>query len=52
MLAWKMEGTKLYQLLPKEMFENCKLTEPLIEAIDHQPDQNNEYTSWQLRKRK
>ena len=46
MLAWKTEGTKLYQLLPKEMFENCKLTELLSEATDYQPDQNNEYSSW------
>ena len=52
MLAWKTEGTKLYQLLPKEMFENCRLTEPLNEATDQQPEQNNDYTSWQLRKRK
>jgi phenylacetic acid degradation protein/carnitine operon protein CaiE len=31
MIAWKTEGTKLYQLLPKEMFESWKEVEPLRE---------------------
>ena len=31
MLAWKTEGTKLYQSLPKEMFEGWKECEPLRE---------------------
>jgi phenylacetic acid degradation protein/carnitine operon protein CaiE len=29
MIKWKTEGTKLYQSLPKEMFENWKPCEPL-----------------------
>src|ERR1044071_3676869 len=29
MIAWKTEGTKLYQALPKEMFESWKECEPL-----------------------
>src|SRR6266496_6767416 len=29
MIAWKAKGTKLYQQLPKEMFESFKLCEPL-----------------------
>jgi phenylacetic acid degradation protein len=31
MIAWKTEGTKLYQALPKEMFENWNECEPLRE---------------------
>lgn len=31
MIAWKTEGTKLYQRLPKEMFESWKEVEPLRE---------------------
>jgi phenylacetic acid degradation protein/carnitine operon protein CaiE len=29
MIAWKTEGTRLYQALPKEMFESWKECEPL-----------------------
>ena len=29
MIAWKTEGTKLYQALPKEMHESWKVCEPL-----------------------
>jgi phenylacetic acid degradation protein len=32
MIAWKTEGTKLYQKLPKEMFESWKECEPLREV--------------------
>ena len=31
MINWKSEGTKLYQSLPKEMFESLKECEPLTE---------------------
>jgi len=37
MIQWKTEGTKLYQQLPKEMYESWKECEPLREIID----QNN-----------
>lgn len=30
-MEWKTAGTKLYQSLPKEMFENWKPCEPLRE---------------------
>jgi phenylacetic acid degradation protein/carnitine operon protein CaiE len=43
MLAWKTEGTKLYQSLPKEMFENWKECEPLSEIPDHLPLQAKDY---------
>src|SRR5258705_1165247 len=32
MIAWKTEGTKLYQKLPKEMFESWRECEPLRET--------------------
>jgi carbonic anhydrase/acetyltransferase-like protein (isoleucine patch superfamily) len=31
MMAWKAEGTRLYQQLPKECFDTLKLCEPLRE---------------------
>ncbi len=32
MLAWKTEGTRLYQALPAQMKEHWKSCEPLTEA--------------------
>ena len=32
MIAWKTEGTKLYQKLPSECYETLKECEPLREA--------------------
>ncbi|HMK19660.1 MAG TPA: transferase hexapeptide repeat family protein [Chitinophagaceae bacterium] len=43
MLDWKTEGTKLYQSLPKEMFESWKECEPLREIPDHLPLQAKDY---------
>lgn len=51
MIAWKTEGTKLYQSLPKEMFERFKLSEPLSEPPADQPQQDNLYGTWQQRKK-
>ena len=39
----KLEGTKLYQSLPKEMFEGWKECEPLREIPDHLPLQAKDY---------
>jgi len=33
MIAWKTEGTRLYQRLPADMFAHWKSTEPLCEPI-------------------
>jgi len=49
MMAWKTEGTKLYQQLPKNMFENWKPCEPLreikenplMDAANYKPWKNN-----------
>ena len=36
MIAWKTEGTKLYQQLPKQCFETLKPCEPLREETQQQ----------------
>jgi phenylacetic acid degradation protein len=42
MISWKTEGTKLYQALPKEMFESWKECEPLRELpVDLRTQDNN-----------
>lgn len=46
MIAWKTKGTELYQSLPKDMFEQCKATEPLREIPVNQPEQDVFYLSW------
>jgi phenylacetic acid degradation protein len=37
MIAWKTEGTKLYQQLPKQCFETLKPCDPLREDTHQQP---------------
>ena len=37
MMAWKTEGTKLYQQLPAQCYETLKPCEPLREEIQQQP---------------
>ena len=46
MIAWKTEGTKLYQSLPKEMFEGWKECEPLREIPAGLSVQNETYQPW------
>lgn len=46
MMAWKTAGTKLYQQLPKDMFEHFKPCEPLREIPAHQQKQDNNYKTW------
>jgi phenylacetic acid degradation protein/carnitine operon protein CaiE len=43
MIKWKTEGTKLYQSLPKEMFENWKPCEPLRELPVELRKQSDSY---------
>ncbi len=43
MIAWKTEGTKLYQGLPKEMFEGWKEVEPLREPPVELRNQETNY---------
>jgi phenylacetic acid degradation protein len=46
MIAWKTKGTELYQSLPKDMFEQCKMTEPIREIPANRPEQDVSYLSW------
>jgi len=46
MIAWKTEGTKLYQALPKEMFESWRECEPLRKIPDGLSMQEKTYQRW------
>ncbi|MBS1753627.1 MAG: transferase hexapeptide repeat family protein [Ferruginibacter sp.] len=50
MIHWKTEGTKLYQQLPKQMFESCSPCEPLIEMPSNRPAQSAIYKAWNQNK--
>ncbi len=51
MIAWKTEGTKLYQQLPKEMFEKWEACEPLREIPVNMQDQYPVYKTWKETKK-
>ncbi len=46
MLAWKTEGTKLYQSLPAAMREHWQVCEPLKEIPAHRSTQESLYSVW------
>ena len=46
MMAWKTEGTKLYQQLPKDLFESLKVCEPLREISENYKIQMANYKTW------
>lgn len=46
MIAWKTEGTKLYQQLPKECYDTLKECEPLIEQEPDRPTASAAYKTW------
>ena len=46
MIAWKTQGTKLYQELPKEMFESFKPCKPLHKIPKGRPRQESLYDTW------
>jgi len=46
MIAWKTEGTKLYQQLPNDMRESWEACEPLREMPSGQTKQNPGYKTW------
>lgn len=46
MMAWKTEGTKLYQQLPQQLFESLKACEPLTVVPEHYKTQANNYKTW------
>lgn len=45
MLAWKTEGTRLYQSLPSQMHSSWRATDPLRETPST-PDQDISYKTW------
>jgi phenylacetic acid degradation protein len=50
LINWKTEGTKLYQELPAECFNNLKPCEPLRELPSDKAKQEILYTNWKERK--
>jgi carbonic anhydrase/acetyltransferase-like protein (isoleucine patch superfamily) len=46
MLAWKTEGTRLYQQLPEQCYESLRPCEPLRVAPLHAPEMPAHYTIW------
>lgn len=47
MLNWKIEGTKLYQELPKEYFKSFKECEPLRQIPENRVIEYKNYNIWQ-----
>ena len=52
MIAWKTEGTKLYQSLPADMHLHSKICDPLTEIPSNLPDQAKIYASFKRHKNK
>jgi len=46
MIEWKTKGTKLYQELPKALYETLKACDPLREVPSNRPSQEEIYKSW------
>ena len=46
MLAWKTEGTKLYQQLPQDCQQSLKECEPLRQPEPNRPAQKADYFIW------
>ncbi len=50
MLAWKTEGTRLYQQLAGEMHNNWKATEPLEHLPNDRTQEDDPYKPWKQRR--
>ncbi|HEY9226860.1 MAG TPA: transferase hexapeptide repeat family protein [Gemmatimonadaceae bacterium] len=46
MIAWKTQGTELYQTLPKRLYDSLKPCEPLRELPSGQRTQETGYRTW------
>ena len=46
MIAWKTEGTRLYQALPAQLYETLKPCEPLREVPPGRREQQMSYRTW------
>jgi len=51
MIAWKTEGTKLYQQLPAQLHDSLKECEPLREEPKNRPSQSTNYKTWGSKKK-
>jgi carbonic anhydrase/acetyltransferase-like protein (isoleucine patch superfamily) len=51
MIAWKTEGTRLYQSLPQTLRDTLKPCEPLREPEPNRPTQSASYQTWKERAR-
>jgi phenylacetic acid degradation protein len=50
MIAWKTEGTKLYQSLPNQLRKSLRPCEPLREIPKDRPAQQTSYKTWKKTK--
>lgn len=50
MIAWKTEGTKIYQLLPGECRKGLRAVEPLRDVPSDRKKQDGSYGTWNERK--
>jgi phenylacetic acid degradation protein/carnitine operon protein CaiE len=50
MIAWKTEGTALYQQLPGECKETMLICEPLLEVEQDRPEHTSNYKIWKNEK--
>jgi phenylacetic acid degradation protein/carnitine operon protein CaiE len=46
MIAWKTEGTKLYQKLPNDCHTSLLPCDPLTEIEENRPEQEKNYLKW------
>ena len=51
MIAWKTQGTQLYQRLPADMYLHCQVVDPLRESPVSQPTQQSDYPTWNQQKK-
>jgi len=52
MIAWKTKGTKLYQTLPKDCFDELAAVEALTEVPKDRPSQESLFETWEAIKSK
>ncbi len=50
-IAWKTEGTRLYQSLPQTLRDTLKPCHPLCEPEANRPTQSPSYTTWKEKRR-
>jgi carbonic anhydrase/acetyltransferase-like protein (isoleucine patch superfamily) len=51
MIAWKSEGTKIYQSLPKDCQKSLKVTEPLLKPVKKIENYSDQYKTWKKTKK-